>query len=81
MEQYQKEITELMEKLNPSTPPKIREKREQEATVHIDSIAQKLRKSHNYLTGLHTYGLLWRKMRRSNSWTNKRKKLTLQCRS
>jgi hypothetical protein len=39
MEQYKKDITELMEKLTPSTPLEVREKREHEATVHIDSIA------------------------------------------
>jgi hypothetical protein len=29
-----------MEKLTPTTPPKVRDQREQEATVHIDSIVQ-----------------------------------------
>jgi hypothetical protein len=40
MEKYQQEITELTEKLTPTTPPEVRDQREQEATAHIDSIAQ-----------------------------------------
>jgi hypothetical protein len=40
MEKYKKETTELTEKLPPTTPPKVRGKREHEATVHINSISQ-----------------------------------------
>jgi hypothetical protein len=39
MEQYKTDIIETTEKLTPTTPPKVREKREQEATTHIDNIS------------------------------------------
>jgi predicted nucleic acid-binding Zn-ribbon protein len=38
MERYKQEIAELTEKLTPSTTPEVREKREKEANVHIESI-------------------------------------------
>jgi hypothetical protein len=38
MEKYKKDITKLMENLTPSTPSEVREKREHEATAHIDII-------------------------------------------
>jgi hypothetical protein len=38
MEQYKKDIIDLMEKLTPSTPPKVGEQRAHEATTHNDSI-------------------------------------------
>jgi hypothetical protein len=40
MERYKHEITELTEKLTPTTPPEVKDQREQEATAHIDSIVQ-----------------------------------------
>jgi hypothetical protein len=40
MEKYQQEITELTEKLTPTTPLEVRDQRERETNAHIDSIAQ-----------------------------------------
>ena len=40
MEKYQQEITELTEKLTPTTPLEVRDQREQETNAHIGSIAQ-----------------------------------------
>jgi hypothetical protein len=40
MEKYKKEITELTKNSTPSTSPKVREKMEHDATLHIDNIAQ-----------------------------------------
>jgi hypothetical protein len=37
-ERYKKYLVELIEKLTPSTLPKVRELTEQEATAHIDRI-------------------------------------------
>jgi len=43
MERYKHDISDLIEKMTPSTPPKVRELREQEATVHIDNIVQEVK--------------------------------------
>jgi hypothetical protein len=42
MENYRSHITELMELLAPSTPPKVRTQREQEVTSHKESIVQSI---------------------------------------
>jgi hypothetical protein len=40
MENYKKEIIDITEKLIPSTPLEFKEKRDHEATVHINNIVQ-----------------------------------------
>jgi hypothetical protein len=40
MEKYKHEITKFMEKMTPTTPPKVRDQREQEAIVDINNVAQ-----------------------------------------
>jgi hypothetical protein len=43
MERYKQEIVDLTEKLTLSTPPEVWEKREKEATVHVESIVQEVK--------------------------------------
>jgi hypothetical protein len=43
MERYKQEIIKLTKKLTPRTPPKCERQREQEATVHVESIAQEVK--------------------------------------
>jgi hypothetical protein len=43
IEGYRQKIEEIKEKLNPTTPPKIREKREQQSALHIVDIAKEAR--------------------------------------
>jgi hypothetical protein len=43
LDKYKQEIADLIEKLTPSTPPKVREQREKEAIMHIDSITQEVK--------------------------------------
>jgi hypothetical protein len=40
MERYKHEITELIKKLTPITPPEARYQRQHEANAHIDNIVQ-----------------------------------------
>jgi hypothetical protein len=49
-------------------PPKVQEKREQQSTLHIAEIEKKARE----FTETHKFGPFWKRIKRSNSWTNRR---------
>jgi hypothetical protein len=49
MENYRSHITELMELLQPSTPPEVRSQREQEVTVIRRVLCRAFRKSQSYM--------------------------------
>jgi hypothetical protein len=73
IDQYKQEIEELKERLNPTTPPEVREKRKQEFALQIDEMENQAKAAEELLTEPCSYGQHWKRMRRSNSGTRKRK--------